>query len=144
MGLKDCVLGVLWRTVFLRSLYTPCVWREGGSKGSKRRLWCIFPQQEGENLFPELFRGLMECTTAKDGGWDCAALSQRLTSLASKCHLFCSQGSSHHQKYFYITLKYLSSRLTLLQWHKLTQNVSQLDRLSLLPFAFFSTQQFLW
>lgn len=58
-----------------------------------------------------------------------------LSSLASKRHLLCSQGSSHNQRYFYITLKYLPSHLTLLQWQKLTQKVSQLDRLSLLPVA---------
>lgn len=40
----------------------------------------IFPVQDGKKLFLEIFRGLVEYATAKQGIWDCAALSWRLTS----------------------------------------------------------------
>lgn len=62
----------------------------------------IFPQQAGKNLFPELFRGLMECTTAKHGDWDCAALSWRLNSefFSLKTQSFLLPGSLTPPKIF--------------------------------------------
>lgn len=80
VGLKYCVLQILWRTAFLCSLRLLVFWGKVEAKAVKGCCISIIPQQEGENLFPELFRGLMECTTAKHRGWDWAALLWRLSS----------------------------------------------------------------
>lgn len=104
----------------------------------------IFPQQEGTNLFPELFRRLLECTTAKHRGWDCAALLWRLTAelFSLKTPSFLLPVFLTPTKYFYITLKYLPSHLTLLQRQKLTQNY--LSWMGWICFPWLPSTQFLW
>lgn len=80
VGLKYCALQILWRTAFLCSLTLLVFWGKVEAKAVKRCCISIIPQQEGENLFPELFRGLMECTITKHRGWGWAALLWRLSS----------------------------------------------------------------